>query len=279
VLPYVLPELPDLSGVTQSPPHVKDVWNHSLDTLRGLEGILKTLESKPDPDAANNLIMGHLSLRLGRYREKISAHMQVEPVPERSLRSLLFFATLYHDIAKPQSRTVEESGRIRFFNHDEIGAEIITLRARSFRLSNLETQRLATIVRYHMRPSFLSHIEGGPSKRAIYRFFRDTGEAGVDICLFSLADVLATYGPTLPQERWTQQIDTIRKLLDAWWENPGKQVNPPVLITGHDLIEAFDLNPGPRIGEVLEVIREAQAEGEVTSRQDALDLARNYFND
>ena len=42
-LHYVLPELPDLIGVVQSPPHIKDVWNHTLDTLRALEEIFNTL--------------------------------------------------------------------------------------------------------------------------------------------------------------------------------------------------------------------------------------------
>lgn len=277
VLPYVFPELPALAGVTQSPPHVKDVWSHTLDTLRVLEGIANMLSSAHDPDASGNLMLGLLSMRLGRYREKISQLLQTELVTERPLRNLLFLAALYHDGAKPQTRSVEENGRIRYFNHDEIGAEIITQRAEAFRLSNTETNRLATIIRHHMRPSFLSHAEGGPSKRAIYRFFRDTGEAGVDICLLSLADVWATYGPTLPQERWEQQIDTVRILLEAWWERPKEQVYPPALISGHDLINDMELKPGPLIGKILEAVREAQAEGEIVSREGALVFVRKYL--
>ena len=129
-----------------------------------------------------------------------------------------------------------------------------------------------------MRPSFLSHTEGGPSKRAIYRFFRDTGEAGVDICLLSLADVWATYGNTLSPERWEQQVDTVRTLLEAWWERPKEQVHPPALISGHDLIQNLDLHPGPLIGQLLEAIREAQAEGEVKTQEEALIFAQTYLD-
>jgi putative nucleotidyltransferase with HDIG domain len=277
IIPYVFPELPAMVGVTQSPPHIKDVWNHTLDTLRVLEGITNQLSSTHDPEASGNLMLGALSMRLGRYREQINTHLQNELVTDRPLRDLLFLAALYHDVAKPQTRSVEESGRIRFFNHDEIGAEIVTERAEAFRLSNTEVSRLATIVRHHMRPSFLSHSEGGPTKRAIYRFFRDTGEAGVDICLLSLADVWATYGPTLPHERWEAQVDTIRTLLDAWWERPKEQVNPPALITGNDLVNDMELQPGPIIGEILEAVREAQAEGEVNSRKAALEFVKAYL--
>ncbi len=277
VLPFVFPELPVLVGVSQSPPHIKDVWNHTLDTLRVLEGITNMLSSAHNPEASGNLMLGVMRGRLGRYRKQIDAHLKTELVTDRPVRDLLFLAALYHDIAKPLTRSVEENGRIRYFNHDEIGAEIITRRAEDFRLSNTEVERLATIIRHHMRPSFLSKPNGSPSKRAIYRFFRDTGEAGVDICLLSLADIWATYGPTLPQERWEQQVDTVRTLLEAWWENPQKQVNPPALISGHDLINELELKPGPVIGEILEAVREAQAEGEVNSRPEALIFAQKFF--
>ena len=47
-------------------------------------------------------------------------------------------------------------------------------------------------------------------------------------------------------------------------------VHPPRLVTGHDLINVFGMNPGPKIGEILEAVREAQASGEVTTRQESL---------
>ena len=54
---------------------------------------------------------------------------------------------------------------------------------------------METIVRNHMRPLLLGQGGGLPSRRSIYRFFRATGLAGVDVCFLSLADFLATYGP------------------------------------------------------------------------------------
>ena len=125
-----------------------------------------------------------------------------------------------------------------------------------------------------MRPSFLSHPEEVPGNKAIYRFFRDSGAAGVDICLLSLADVLATYGPTLPQERWNRHLEVVRMLLWAWWEDKAAQVLPPALINGDDLQEELDLSPGPMVGFLLEAVREAQVSGEVHDRAGALSLAK-----
>ena len=278
ILPIVFPELSALSGEIQSPPHTKDVWNHTLDVLRVLEGIINFLSKPYDQTATGSLILGLTSMHLGRYRENFKSHLLSGLVPDRNLKSLLFLAALYHDIAKPLTRDVEPDGRIRFFNHDQLGAEIMIQRAQALRLSNSETNRLATIVRHHMRPSLLSHEEGGPSQKAIYRFFRDTGEAGIDICLLSLADVWATYGPNLPQERWQKQLETVRMLLDAWWSQPTRQIYPPQLISGHDLISDLNLKPGPMIGEILEAVREAQVIKNVNSREEALNFAKNYID-
>ena len=54
-------------------------------------------------------------------------------------------------------------------------------------------------------------------------------------------------------------------------------ITPPKLVNGHDLINIFGLSPGPRIGEILESVREAQASGEVTTRQEALSYIREHL--
>jgi tRNA nucleotidyltransferase/poly(A) polymerase len=101
----------------------------------------------------------------------------------------------------------------------------------------------------------------------------------VDIALLSLADTLATYGPTLPQELWAHQLEVVRALLQAWWEHPQESLSPPPLITGHNLIDELNLSPGPIVGKILEEIREAQVMGLVTNREEALKLARNIKSD
>jgi hypothetical protein len=115
-----------------------------------------------------------------------------------------------------------------------------------------------------------------PDRRAIYRFFHEHDELGVDICLFSMADVLATYRTTLPQERWKRELDTCRALLEAWWQNP-EIVRPIRIINGTDLQDELSLESGPVIGELLEFVQELQAIGEITTRQQALDRCRQWL--
>jgi tRNA nucleotidyltransferase/poly(A) polymerase len=168
-------------------------------------------------------------------------------------------------------------GSTRFLKHEEAGAQIVKARSQDFRLSNAEGERMEMIVRHHLRPLLLSRDSGTPSRRAIYRFFRDTGAAGVDVCLLSLADILATYGSSLPQAVWTRHMDVVRSLLEAWWEQKEDQVSPPTLLSGNDLIKILGLKPGPQIGQLLEEIREAQASGEVSDRASALEFARKHL--
>jgi len=51
---------------------------------------------------------------------------------------------------------------------------------------------------------------------------------------------------------------------------------PPKLVSGHDLINTFGLSPGPKIGKLLEAVREAQASGEITNREEALSYIREH---
>lgn len=278
----VLPELPALKGVAQPSPHVSDVWVHSLSVLTHLETILTALAPEYNPDTASDLFNGLMVLRIGRYRRQIAEHFSCALNVNRSLRGLLFLAALYHDVAKPRTKTADEDGRLRFLEHDEEGARIAVERARALLLSGDEIGRLETIVRNHMRIHYLTNRlvkeQKSPSRRAIYRFFRDSGKAGVDVCLLALADLRATYEQTLPQETWAACLDVVRTLLDNWYEKPAESVAPPQLLDGNDLMRELSLQPGKKIGELLEAIREAQAMGEVSTRKEALELSRRKLD-
>lgn len=282
-LDVTLPELARLKGVEQPPPHVHDAWAHTLSVLEHLEGILAALAPRYDPETTSDLIGGLLALKIGRYRENLADHFASPLNSNRSLRGLLFLAALYHDVAKPVTRMADEQGQLRFWDHDQQGAGMAAGRARLLALSNDEIQRVETVVRGHMRILFhtnrLLREEKSPSPRAVYRFFRDAGPAGVDLVLLALADLRATYEHTLPQETWSACLDVCRALLEAWFEQRAEQVAPPPLLDGRDLMRALSIQPGPLVGRLLEALREAQAVGDVSSREQALALARTRLEE
>ncbi len=278
VFPYLMPELTAMKGVTQSEPHVYDVWTHTLSALDYLDQTISALRVGYDAEKTNDMFTGLLGLRLGRYREQIASHFATQLNPDRSLRSLLFFAALYHDVCKPETKLLEESGRIRFFDHDEKGAEVAAERLRSFNVSNDEIERVRVVVKNHMRFHFfadrLERDKQTPSRKAIYRFFRDSGKAGIDLVLLALADVRATRAHALTVETWTVYLDIARILLENYYEKPEEVISPPRLLDGNTLMKELDIGPGPVVGKLLESIRENQAAGKIESRDQALAFAR-----
>ncbi|MBI4267303.1 MAG: metal-dependent phosphohydrolase, partial [Chloroflexi bacterium] len=89
------------------------------------------------------------------------------------------------------------------------------------------------------------------------------------VLFLNLADHLATRGPNLNLPHWREHTRIISFVISQHFEQQGT-APPPRLIDGHDLINIFGMKPGPKIGEILEAVHEAQASGELTSRQDAL---------
>ena len=290
IFPYLLPELSAMRGCEQSSPHVYDVWEHTLSTLHHLERILAALNTaplaageEPKNEGGNDLFTGLLTLRLGRYREQFGTHFRSSLNVDRSVRALLFLAALYHDVSKPAAKFVDETKRIRFSGHDIEGAKVVSERAHTFNLSKEETERLMVIIKNHLRFHFFTTgMEGekkGPSRKAIYRFFRDTGEGGVDLVLLGLADLRGTRESTLTQETWTAALDVARILLENYWEKPQETVAPPRLISGLDILNEYKLEAGPLIGQILDAVREAQADGQVTTREQAIDFVRNWLKE
>jgi putative nucleotidyltransferase with HDIG domain len=278
-IPHILPELSALKGVSQSDPHTADVWEHTLAALSHLEEILVVLSGDYDPEKVSNLITGMMVTRLGRYRQQITDHLATKLNVDRPLRGLLFFTALYHDVGKPQTMNVGDDGRIHFYTHEKVGSKLASQRTRHLRLSNLEIERISLIIRNHLRPIMLAQLDKLPTRRAVYRFFRDTGPAGVDICLLALADTLATYGVRITTEAWQKQLDVIRTLFEALWEYPQDYILLPALIKGGDLLEKFDVAPGPLIGELLEAVREAQAMGLVHTPEQSLKYIEQILNE
>jgi tRNA nucleotidyltransferase/poly(A) polymerase len=281
-LDKLLPELAVLKGVEQIPPHVHDVWEHTLATCAHLQTLLGALDPAYNPDKAADWHSGLAVLRLGRYRDQIGADLAALLTADRPARALLFLSALYHDSAKPQAKKIDEYGQIRFWEHDQLSAELAAERGHALVLSREENWRFETTVRNHMRVHFFTNRLASeakePTRRAIYRFFRECGPAGVDVCLLAMADLRATYEQTLPAETWAACLNVVRMLLEAWYEKPKEQVSPPALVDGTVLMKELSLQPGKQVGRLLEAIREAQAMGEVSTREQALTYAREELS-
>ncbi len=259
LLTSIFPELLETKGVEQPREHVWDVFHHSIETVAAVDFLLRQGDWKYAGDEV---------LAVVPWSTELEQHFDREVSYGSTRKLLLKLAALLHDIAKPQTKTVEESGRTRFLGHAKEGMTIATDILERLRFSTKEIKLVELMVKYHLRPTQMSHDEL-PSRRAIYRYFRDTGETGIDILFLSLADHLASRGQYLDLTQWRAHAQLVAYVLEQHDAEASLMV-PPKLVDGHDLIGIFGLSPGPKIGEILETVREAQAAGEVTTREEAL---------
>lgn len=271
LLPVVLPEIAAESGITQSPPHHEDVLTHTISVLRWLVQVERALMGQADTLSS---ALDDIHNRLAVYAPGLQAHWQ--RVVDGGIKGggLLRLGALYHDVGKPETRIVDEDGRIRFFDHDQHGAAITARQLHRLALSNDAVSHVRRIVAGHMRPLLLAQSGRPLSRRTVYRYFRATGSAGVDVAILSLADHLAArHGPGEAAE-WERLLSVVSQLLDHYFTRYEETVAPPLLVNGRDLITELNLPPGPEIGRLLRLIQEAQAAGEIHTRGQALALAR-----
>ena len=166
-------------------------------------------------------------------------------------------------------RSVDEMGKVRFLEHDTWGAMLVHARLRALRMSADEIGYISRLVSLHMRPGYLSQPYP-PSRRAVYRFFREAAGAGPDCVLLSLADYAAIRAGQVKLEHWARRLETAGLLLKTYFRERVERVDPPPLIDGRRIMSTFGLAPGPQIGALLQGLREAQAAGEVTDFDEAL---------
>jgi tRNA nucleotidyltransferase/poly(A) polymerase len=281
LLAVTLPEAEALHGVEQSAPHVYDVFDHTAQVLSYAAWLAGWIAGKNEPtDAVDAAVCRDLA----PYRPALATHLAEANGAVLGKRyAALRWAALCHDWGKPATRMIEtdpDSGqqRTRFLGHEDLSVDLAREALRRLRFSEAEVRWITTIVAGHMRPHHLA-AAGQPSRRAVYRYYRSLGPAGVDTALLSLADVRATGGAQLSLDDWQREVDLAAFLLDAYFNRPLEAVQPAPLIDGHDLMADLGLKPGRHIGQLLEALAEAQAAGELCSKTHALAFAAQWIED
>src|SRR5947208_2058849 len=185
--------------------------------------------------------------------------LMLQFLPEKVSVSLVF-AVLLHDVAKQRTATVDNTGRIRFNEHDRIGAEMTEEIMRRLRFSGAEIDATVEMVRQHMVFKDVPKMRVAKLKRFMARPTFD------DELELHRVDCESSHG----------MLDNYEFLLRKREEFANEPIIPPPLVRGDDLM-ALGLKPGPKFGEILEAVETRQLEGNLRSREEALDwLKREY---
>lgn len=165
----------------------------------------------------------------------------------------LALATLLHDVGKPRTMS-EQGGRLAFHEHETVGAHMADQICQRWKLSNRERERIVWLVKHHMYLGSARQMRWAKLQRMLtmpgIEELLDLHEADARASSRDLADV--------------EYCRQLRQL-------PPQTLDPPALLTGHDLIR-HGLKPGKQFHLLLEKVRDAQLEKQIRSKRDALAL-------
>ena len=209
-----------------------------LPEVAAMEGVAQPPEFHPEGD-----VWTHTLLLLEKLRE---------PTLTLALGALL------HDVGKPATFRVAE--RIRFDGHDEVGVRMSRAIMSRLRFSHEQTERVAALVGQHMRFKDAGRMRESTLKRFLRQpYFAEHLE-------LHRLDVLSS-------NRQLGNYELVKRRLE---ETPAEELKPPRLLHGDDLIAA-GYAPGPAFGPMLAAAEDAQLEGLVRTREEALELVRRRF--
>jgi putative nucleotidyltransferase with HDIG domain len=254
LLAAVLPEVDALRGVDQSVYHHADVYGHTLDVLS------EVVAMQADPAAVG----------LGEVAAPVAALLAEPLADELDRGGAMRFAALLHDAAKPQTRG-EHAGRVTFVGHDSEGADLARAVFKRLRASERLAAYVAALTRHHLRLGFLVH-ERPLSRRSIWRYIVATRPYTADVTLLTVADRLATRGRKAERAIEAHVALAVEMLGHALAE---REAGPrPPLIPGDELAAALGMASGPELGALLAQLEEDRFAGDVGTREEAVERAR-----
>jgi tRNA nucleotidyltransferase/poly(A) polymerase len=230
----LFPELEGLESLEQGSYHHLDALSHTLLALEKMAWALDWIGSRKP----------HIS-------------------PSEEDRLSLCYAILFHDLGKQSTLSRGEDGSVHFYRHEVDSCRAAEKPMERLRFPGLTKEKVLCLVGNHMTILTLSPQT---KESALKKLVNRMGELTPLLVALTLADKEAGRG-SLSVSRDDRIEALCLRILDLYGQK--EVVHPPSLVTGHDVM-ALGIEPGPRVGHLLERVREKQVVGEVRTREEAL---------
>lgn len=233
---------------------------------------LKELESLGQNEHHHLDALSHTLLII----EKISWASEWMAVHERGIsldqenQLSLYYAALFHDIGKKDAFSEDEEGRVHFYHHESFSYQAAERIMERLRFSNIMRNKILRLIQHHMR---ILNLNQETKETALKRLVNQIGNETPLLVLLSLADKEASRG-ILSTERDEVVEDHCLRIIKLFEQK--EIVHPPPLITGDDVM-SLGYPSGPKVGQILNFIRQKQVEGEIKTREEALVLLKKQF--
>ncbi|EDP74929.1 HDIG domain-containing metalloprotein [Hydrogenivirga sp. 128-5-R1-1] len=258
LLEEVFPEFAKLRNIKdQGEHHIYPLDEH---TLKILEEVEKVIEERTKYLSVE--LLGDFGCRrfLGEFTD-------VE---------LLKWGALLHDIGKPDTYAIKD-GKVTFYNHDKVGEEIVKRIGKRLKWGEPATRFIGKLVRYHLRPFYLreSFLRGELKRKGMANFWKECGDIAPHLFLLSIADAFAS-GDT--EEEVKALLETISEL-ESFKRNELTEERVKPLLNGHEIMAILNITQGKMVGEIKRRLEEAQMEGSMRTREEAVEFVKKAYED
>ena len=240
----------ELKQVPPNQHHHLDLFNHSIETVKQVQILYEN--SSPE----------------------VKTHMDKIDFGGFSRIAHLKLACFLHDIGKPSTWTIEEdTKRHRFIKHDSEGAKIAIPMLKKLCFSNKQIEYISYIIKKHMYPTA---VVSAPDRndKTLMRYLRKSEDNAIDNILIAQADRLSALGPEITEEIVSENINSLNNLMNFCIETQ-KTLKPlPKLLDGNDIMKILNIKPSPKLGEILDTLKEAQISGDITTKGEAIEFVK-----
>ena len=267
LLEKIFPCIIDMKKVPPNTHHHLDLFHHTVETVRQIEIIYEN---------SNDAVKTHLdSVDFGGFPRL--NHLKL--------------AGFLHDIGKFSTWTLENgkcdkyeclynkpecadcNARHRFIKHDDAGSKMVIPFLKDLKFSKKQIEYISCMIKNHIYPS---SVISAPdlNDKVLMRYIRKMEDNVIDNIVLAKADRLSARGGDVTEEMINNNLNGLEKLLSFYLEKKDTLKPLPKLLDGNEIMNLLNINQSPMLGKIIKNLHEAQLNGDITTREDAVKFVK-----